>query len=110
VEGICFPVSAKQGLGLEELGQGLSRALCNLGGNSDSGGAGEVAPNLRQAGLLRKALEDMEALSHAFAQGYPPDILDIHLAAAAHTLAEVTGVFDNEAMLDSIFSSFCIGK
>jgi tRNA modification GTPase len=109
--GICFPVSAKQGLGLEELSHGLARALRNLGG--DNGGAGsdtEIAPNLRQAGLLREALDDLETLSHALAQGHPPDILGVHLEAAAQALAEVTGVLDNEAMLDRIFSSFCIGK
>ena len=104
---ICFPVSAKQGLGLEELTQGLLRALHSPGKDA---GTGDVAPNLRQAGLLREALDDLEQLSAALARGYPPDILGVHLETAAHALAEVTGVLDNEAMLDRIFSSFCIGK
>ena len=78
------------------------------GGND--AGTGDVAPNLRQARLLREALDDLEKLSSALALGYPPDILGVHLETAAHALAEVTGVLDNEALLDSIFSSFCIGK
>jgi tRNA modification GTPase len=108
LRGICFPLSAKQGQGLEELAQGLARALRNLGGKD--GGGGEIAPNLRQARLLREALDDLEKLSSALALGHPPDILGVHLEAAAHALAEVTGGLDNEALLDSIFSSFCIGK
>ncbi|MCL1940155.1 MAG: tRNA uridine-5-carboxymethylaminomethyl(34) synthesis GTPase MnmE [Desulfovibrionaceae bacterium] len=106
--GVCFPVSAKLGQGMEELSQGLLRALRDRGG-SDAG-TGDVAPNLRQAHLLREALGDLEQLSSALALGHPPDILGIHLETAALALAEVTGVLDNEAMLDSIFSSFCIGK
>ena len=107
---VCFPVSAKQGQGLEELEQGLLRALGNGGADVGAGGAGDAAPNLRQAGLLREALEDMEKLSSALDLGHPPDILDVHLAAASRALLEVTGALDSEAMLDSIFSSFCIGK
>jgi len=106
--GVCFPVSAKLGQGMEELSQGLLRALRALGGNDT--GTGDVAPNLRQAHLLREALGDLEQLSAALALGHPPDILGVYLETAAQTLAEVTGALDNEAMLDSIFSSFCIGK
>jgi len=95
---------------LEELEQGLLRALGNGGADVGAGGAGDAAPNLRQAGLLREALEDMEKLSSALDLGHPPDILDVHLAAASRALLEVTGALDSEAMLDSIFSSFCIGK
>ena len=109
---VCFAVSAKQGQGVDELSSGLGLALRRLdgsGGGSGSGG-GDIAPNLRQAALLREALRDLEQLSEALAQGHPPDILGVHLEAAAHCLASVTGVLDNEAVLDSIFSSFCIGK
>lgn len=104
----CCPVSAKQGLGLDSFCEKLHLALQSRGGSE--AGTGDIAPNLRQARLLREALEELEQLTAALGQGYPPDILGVHLEAAAQCLAAVTGVLGNEEMLDSIFSSFCIGK
>lgn len=104
----CVPVSAKLGQGMTELAHALRDTLQRLGGCENP--AGDVAPNLRQAALLRGALDDLEKLHAALGQGHPPDILAVHLEAAAQSLAGVTGALDNEAMLDRIFMSFCIGK
>ncbi|MDR0339664.1 MAG: tRNA uridine-5-carboxymethylaminomethyl(34) synthesis GTPase MnmE [Desulfovibrio sp.] len=103
----CLAVSAKQATGLDELAEAVSRALHGPGKVEN---AGDVAPNLRQSQLLGKALHDLNGLREALLQGAPPDILGVHLEGAAAFLAGVTGTTDNEALLDQIFSSFCIGK
>ena len=71
---------------------------------------GDAAPNLRQSHLLRQADDELAALEQALTDKHPPDILSVHLEAAAACLDEVTGRTDNEELLDRIFSSFCIGK
>lgn len=102
----CFLLSAKAGQGLDALGDGIRAAL----GCADVPSGGDVAPNLRQSGLLKQARNELEALLPAFEAGMPPDILSVHLDAAADALAAVTGASGTEELLDAIFSSFCIGK
>lgn len=110
----CFPVSARTGEGLDALAEGMRQALTG----SASGGTvssplqtgGDAAPNLRQSHLLRQADNELAALERALTDKHPPDILSVHLEAAAACLDEVTGRTDNEELLDRIFSSFCIGK
>lgn len=102
-----FALSAKTGQGLDALAAGLRHSLAAAETSQD---ASDIAPNLRQSQLLRQADEELAALGPALAAGYPPDILAVHLEAAAARLDEVTGSADNQALLDRIFSAFCIGK
>lgn len=104
-----FPVSARTGFGLDALAAGIRAAALASGGGSEPD-HGDIAPNLRQSRLLRQADEELAALSRDLEAGLPPDILGVRLDSAASLLAEVTGAVDNEAILNSIFSSFCIGK
>ena len=104
----CYAVSARTGLGVRELTQGIRAALQASGGVFSS--AGDIAPNLRQTLLLRKTRDELSSLEGALKAGYPPDILGIHLEAAAAVLSSVTGASGSEELLDSVFSSFCIGK
>ena len=109
----CFPVSARTGEGLDALAEGMRQALAGSSGQPASSPlqtAGDAAPNLRQSHLLRQADNELAALEQALADKHPPDILSVHLEAAAACLDEVTGRTDNEELLDRIFSSFCIGK
>lgn len=101
-------VSARQGWGIEELAEEIRRAL--LRETSIRPDHGDIAPNLRQAELLRQAFEELVQLRLALRAAHPPDILGVHLEAAADKLDEVTGSSAAEALLDRIFSSFCIGK
>ena len=104
----CFVLSARSGQGLDGLASGLHQALLGLGGEERSGG--DVAPNLRQSGLLHASLKELEDLAAGLEKGYPPEILGVHLETAAVLLAEVTGSSGTEELLDSIFAGFCIGK
>lgn len=101
-------VSARQGWGIEELAEEIRHAL--LRETSPRPDHGDIAPNLRQADLLRQAFEELVQLRQVLLAAHPPDILGVHLEAAADKLDEVTGSSAAEALLDRIFSSFCIGK
>lgn len=123
-----FCLSARTGLGMQALAEGLRRLLQGepLSPAGDGGrkaeaaplsaermladAAGDLAPNLRQAEALRAASRELEALAEACALGHPPDILSVHLEAVSHCLEEAVGRTGDEELLDRIFSSFCIGK
>lgn len=103
-------VSAKTGEGLEELCARLREML--LGGRT--GGAepdpDEVAPNARQAAVLRQARAELVALADDAGAGLPYDILGVRLEAACRLLSELTGEITPDGVLNSIFAKFCLGK
>ena len=101
-----LPVSAKKGEGIDELSSAV-RALCLKDENPEEG---DIAPNLRQASQLRRALEALDELKRAIALSVPPDLCSIHLETACAYLADITGLNSTEDTLNAIFSTFCIGK
>jgi tRNA modification GTPase len=98
-------ISALNGDGETELGQMLLQSC----GASASEGL-QVALNDRQRQLAAAAAESLQRSLEAAADGLPWDFWTIDLAAAAATLGEITGETVTEAVLDRVFSRFCIGK
>jgi tRNA modification GTPase len=98
-------ISALNGAGETELGQMLLQSC----GASASEGL-QVALNDRQRQLAAAAAESLQRSLEAAADGLPWDFWTIDLAAAAATLGEITGETVSEAVLDRVFSRFCIGK
>lgn len=104
-----FAVSALNGTGLDEMAGGIREAA--LAGEKDPAaefGKTDLAPNIRQAALMESALAELDAL--AGMEDLPPELISVHLDAAAEQLDAVTGFAGTEELFDSIFSSFCIGK
>ncbi|MCP9801178.1 tRNA uridine-5-carboxymethylaminomethyl(34) synthesis GTPase MnmE [Synechococcus sp. RedBA-s] len=98
-------ISALAGHGLEELAVALL-ARC---GHSLAPGL-EVALNARQRDLAAAAATSLAGSLEAAAAGLPWDFWTIDLRQAARSLGEITGEEVNEAVLDRVFSRFCIGK
>jgi tRNA modification GTPase len=98
-------ISALNGAGETELGQMLLQCC----GASASEGL-QVALNDRQRQLAACAATSLQRSLEAAADGLPWDFWTIDLAAAAATLGEITGETVTEAVLDRVFSRFCIGK
>lgn len=99
-------ISARQGLGLKE----LSDALLSRCGRDAGSGSLLLALNQRQRDLAAAAATALERSLEAAAQQLPWDFWTIDLREALRCLGEITGAEINEAMLDQIFSRFCIGK
>ncbi|HEX7896672.1 MAG TPA: tRNA uridine-5-carboxymethylaminomethyl(34) synthesis GTPase MnmE, partial [Planctomycetota bacterium] len=89
-------VSGRTGEGLDVLRRALAAAL--------SGGSGV---NARQEALLREA---EAALARGVEGGAALEILALDLRAALASLGAITGRNVDEAMLDRVFSRFCLGK
>ncbi|MDQ3547760.1 MAG: 50S ribosome-binding GTPase, partial [Chloroflexota bacterium] len=76
-----------------------------------SGAASEPAlVTVRQHDALRRSLAAVEAAQEGHALGLPLDLLAVDVRAALHAVGEVTGEHVDAAVLDEIFSRFCIGK
>ena len=114
VEGCpCVPVSALRGQGVDALAAAArAMVLAGLGGADACGEpeSGDLAPNLRQAQVLRRALDELEALVADVRAGVPYDLCSVRLDGACAVLSEITGETTPAEVLEHIFSSFCIGK
>jgi len=100
-------ISAKTGLGLDELCARLRERLLARTGEPDPD---EAAPNARQAMNIRQAMDELTALALDAQTGLPYDILGTRLDAACRALAELTGEIAPDEVLAAVFSRFCIGK
>ena len=98
-------ISAATGDGIEQL---VAALLARCGHSGDQGIA--VALNRRQADLAASAAASLERSLEAAEQQLPWDFWTIDLRAAVLCLGEITGEEVSEAVLDRIFSRFCIGK
>jgi tRNA modification GTPase len=95
-------VSAKTGLGIDELVAKLSNEAERLGGEP------ALVTRERQRHALAEALQYLEAL---LSVPLPPEeLIAEELRLAARALGRITGRVDIEEVLGEIFKNFCIGK
>ena len=98
-------ISALTGAGQEQLEDALLRC-CGCGGEQGL----QVALNRRQQDLAAAAAAALDRSLEAAEQQLPWDFWTIDLRAAVRQLGEITGEEVSEAVLDRVFSRFCIGK
>jgi len=98
-------ISALNGSGHEQ----LETALLRCCGHGDVQGL-QVALNRRQQDLAAAAAVSLQASLGAAREQLPWDFWTIDLRAAVRSLGEITGEEVSEAVLDRVFSRFCIGK
>lgn len=104
-----WPVSARSGEGIAELGASIARCVATLGGEKES----VLVTNTRHRSLLAQALEQVDHAVGAMVASedqLPEEFVVADLRAALRSLEEVTGRRTADALLDEIFSEFCIGK
>ncbi len=98
-------VSAKNGVGIEELKQEIKNQVClfepeNL----------EFVTNTRQQECLRKARNSLEQALLASKLNELQDLISIDVKSALLALDELTGELITDDILNNIFDNFCIGK
>jgi tRNA modification GTPase len=67
-------------------------------------------PNLRQVRAFEAAAAHVRQAMKGIEQGSPLDIIAIDIRDTVNKIDEITGTQTTDAMLDDIFSAFCIGK
>ena len=70
----------------------------------------EVMINSRHQEALRRAAESIRTTLEQLRNGTPPDLVAVDLRIGTNAIGEIVGATTTEDLLDSIFSTFCIGK
>ena len=95
-------ISARTGEGMQALKERMLSAIR---------AAGETPLTARRhMALCREAAASLREAEQAFSGGAPLEFGAVCLHEAAERLAQITGARADEALLDSIFSQFCVGK
>lgn len=70
----------------------------------------QIAINARHADALRRATDCLQAAQANLQSQGPTELLASDLRGVLDAYGEIAGRIDNEAMLDRLFATFCIGK
>ena len=99
----CIYISARDGTGLNDLIQNVSRETMKLFEDIQN------TPSLTRA-RHREALQDAQSHIERALQGFSPDMIAEDIRLAVRAIGKITGRTDVEDLLDIIFRDFCIGK
>ena len=99
-------ISAKNAFGIEQ----LKKEITDICFGSDIAAADCLISNERQRDCCINAEESLKTAISTVEGDVGFDILTVVLEQAASALAELTGESVSEAVIDKIFSKFCIGK
>ncbi|MBW2022979.1 MAG: tRNA uridine-5-carboxymethylaminomethyl(34) synthesis GTPase MnmE [Deltaproteobacteria bacterium] len=100
-------VSALTGKGIRQLKKEILRLVV---GPDIGVSPSAIAPNLRQAKALEQASQYIENALSCVSQEAPLEIVALELKSALDTLGEIIGETTPDDVLETIFSTFCIGK
>ncbi len=104
--GQVLSVSAKTGHHIPQLLEALTRHISALMEVKDA----PVMTRERHALLVAETVDHLERFLVSADNATPIELLAEDMRLAAVSLGKLTGAIDVEDMLDSLFSSFCIGK
>ncbi|HLX11369.1 MAG TPA: tRNA uridine-5-carboxymethylaminomethyl(34) synthesis GTPase MnmE [Bacteroidota bacterium] len=101
-------ISAKTGIGLDQLRSSLSqKAAQELENVSDSS---LILTNSRHKQSIEKTISSLEISLNSLNSSLSNDLISIDIRAGLNALGEIVGVITSEDVLNNIFSKFCIGK
>lgn len=103
--GGAVEISAASGAGIGRLKEAMREAL---GLVTDENLL--LIANERQAGCVRQSLEALDQAVEALESGVTFDAVSVLLDAAVEPLLALSGRGVGEAVLDKVFSTFCVGK
>ena len=96
-------ISAKNGIGIEDLKRNLTSSIINLKSSI-------VVTNLRHYEHLQKTNEALSSVLTGLDSGITGDFLAQDIRLSLFHLGELTGTIVSDDLLANIFSKFCIGK
>ncbi|MEA4816103.1 MAG: tRNA uridine-5-carboxymethylaminomethyl(34) synthesis GTPase MnmE [Lachnospiraceae bacterium] len=100
-------VSVLKDMGVEKALERLKEMF--LGGDISFADAAMVS-NARQKAALSRALENVKKAKENLMTDVPEDIISMDIMEAVSAISEITGENADDALIDKIFSEFCIGK
>lgn len=103
----AIAISAKEGLGLEELKADIQAKVWKKGAPSKEE---VVITNIRHFQALQSATKNVDAIISGLKSGVSPEFLASDMRAALKDLGTIIGQDISEEILSAIFSKFCVGK
>ncbi len=100
-------ISAKTGMGMEELFKKLKEAAFGSANYSEKSA---VVSNLRHYGCLKRAKESLVDAKESVNKKMSGEFISVDLRNAATNLSEIIGEVTTDDILNNIFTKFCIGK
>lgn len=104
-DGASIAISARTGVGLDELRAHLKRCM-----GFQPAGEGDFIARRRHVDAIERAQDFIARGQRQLADHRAGELLAEDLRRAQQALGEITGEFTSEELLSHIFSSFCIGK
>ena len=101
---IC--ISAKNGIGIEQLKLAIANILVNKSLQQYS----EIVTNLRHYKGLSNAYNALSDVLNGIKNNLNTELVAFDVRSANQYLGELTGDITNDDILGSIFTRFCIGK
>ena len=101
---IC--ISAKNGIGIEQLKLAIANILVNKSLQQYS----EIVTNLRHYKGLSNAYNALSDVLNGIKNNLNTELVAFDIRSANQYLGELTGDITNDDILGSIFTRFCIGK
>ena len=99
-------ISAKNGSGISELEVQVGQIVGTAGVDTTQG----ILATERQKADAQRALSQIEEAQSALETGITLDAVTVVIEDAIESLLELTGERVTEAVVDKVFSNFCVGK
>ena len=99
-------ISAKYGLNIDS----LRSLLIGLTGLDTLSETDVIVTNVRHYDALTRAVDAISRVIDGLATGIPSDLVAQDLRECLYHLADILGEVTTSEVLNSIFTSFCIGK
>lgn len=103
----CAEISCAENSGIEGLKDKIGALIDKY---HITASADDILVSARHAQSLQAAMDSTVAAARKTAENAPSELVASDLREALDSLGDIVGKTDNEALLDRIFSKFCIGK
>lgn len=104
LEVVCTSAITHRGI---DAVRSIIRATLYAGTEPDRGA---VLTRDRQRLAVDETIVALQAARSSVADGFPAEIVAVHVQVAATSLAEIVGAITNDEVLDRLFREFCVGK
>ncbi len=88
----------------------LERIICEVVGLNNFSSSNGVISNLRQLNCAKTAQNHLNDAVSTLDAGFTLDAVGVCVQSAIEALSELTGESASEAVIDEVFSKFCVGK